>query len=135
MAEIVVEAKQENLDRVLEFVNTHLEQAGCKKEAQLQIDIATEEIFVNIASYAYETKLGEAIVKLEVSEEPLQTIIQFIDHGKPYNPLKREDPDITLSCEEREIGGLGIYLVKQSMDQVAYHYDGTKNILTIRKKI
>lgn len=135
MAEISVEAKREELDKVLEFVNEHLAQASCEKLVQLQINIAVEEIFVNIANYAYKTKQGEATVRLEVSGNPLQTIIQFMDKGHPYNPLGRMDPDLSLSAEEREIGGLGIYMVKQSMDQVEYRHDGTKNILTIKKKI
>ena len=91
-------------------------------KAQMQIDIAIDELFGNIAHYAYNPEVGEATVRIEVIEDPLAVVITFIDNGVPYDPLKREDPDTTLSAEEREIGGLGIYLVKKSMDEITYEY-------------
>ena len=89
----------------------------------------------NIAHYAYYPKEGTATVRVEVLEEPLAVVITFIDNGVPYDPLKNADPDITLSAEEREIGGLGIYMVKKSMDDIFYEYRDGQNILKIRKKI
>lgn len=135
MMEMTVPAVISELERVTEFVNSQLREAGCPMAAQTQVDIAIEEIFVNIASYAYHPEPGEATLRCSVSEEPLQVCIQFLDHGKPYNPLIQADPDITLSAEEREIGGLGIFMVKQCMDDVIYEYVDGKNILTIKKVI
>lgn len=135
MKELTVQAKLENLEMVTNFVNELLEENGCSMKAQIQIDIAIDELFGNIAHYAYNPLVGDATVRVEVCEDPLSVIITFIDNGMPYDPLSREDPDITLSAEEREIGGLGIYMVKKSMDEVSYDYQNGQNILTIKKKI
>ncbi len=102
---------------------------------QTQIDIAVEELFVNIAHYAYNPETGPATVRVEVEKEPPAVTITFIDNGVPYDPLAREDPDITLSAEERQIGGLGIFMVKKSMDNIEYEYKNGQNILRIRKLI
>ena len=101
----------------------------------MQIDIAIDELFGNIAHYAYNPDVGEAPVRVEVIEDPLAVVITFIDNGVPYDPLANADPDTTLSAEEREIGGLGIYMVKKSMDEITYEYKDGQNILTIKKKI
>lgn len=97
--------------------------------------MAVEEIFVNIAHYAYEKDEGTATIRVEVEGEPVQIAVTFSDGGIPYDPLSRDAPDITLSAEERGIGGLGIYLVKKSMDDVIYEYRDGKNVLTIKKTI
>ena len=99
------------------------------------IHICVEEIFVNIAHYAYGGKSGEAVINLDIEQNPKCCRVTFQDRGVPYNPLAKADPDITLSAEERQIGGLGIYMVKQSMDHVEYRYEDGCNILTIEKKI
>ena len=101
----------------------------------MQIELAVEEIFVNIAHYAYRPQIGQATVRVEVKEEPLSVIITFIDRGVPYDPLKRSDPDVTLSAEEREIGGLGIFMTKKVMDEVAYEYKDGQNVLTLKKRL
>ena len=101
----------------------------------MQIDVAVEELFVNISNYAYNPSVGSATVCVDVVEEPLSVVITFIDHGKQYDPLAKEDPDITLSAEERQIGGLGIYMVKKSMDNISYEYKEGQNILKIQKNI
>ena len=134
MAELNLLAALENLDQVLDFVNRHLETYQCPMKAQMQIDIAIDELFSNIAHYAYTPDTGEATVRVEVTESPLAVIITFIDHGVPYDPLAKEDPDTTLSAEERQIGGLGIYMVKKSMDEIAYRYQDGQNILMIKKQ-
>ena len=95
----------------------------------------SEEIFINIASYAYVPDKGNVTVRVEVQDEPLMITIQFVDHGIPYDPLAKEDPDVTMSAEERQIGGLGIYMAKQSMDDISYRYEDGKNILTMKKNI
>ena len=102
--ELTVPASLEELDRVTDFVNEQLEAEGCLPKTRLQIDIAVEEIFVNIAHYAYHPEVGRATVRCQVGGDPLQVTIQFLDSGKPYNPLQKEDPDITLSAEDRREG-------------------------------
>lgn len=133
MKELTLAAKIENVEAVTDFVNEQLETLDCPMKAQMQIDIAIDELFGNIARYAYAPDTGEATVRVEVTESPLAVIITFIDNGVPYDPLAKEDPDTTLSAEERQIGGLGIYMVKKSMDEITYRYQDGKNILMIKK--
>ena len=135
MRELDIEAKIENIPEVTAFVDEQLEACGCSLKAQTQIDIAIDELFSNIARYAYHPGSGPATVRVELREDPLSVVITFIDHGVPYDPLKKEDPDVTLSAEERGIGGLGIYMVKKSMDGIAYEYKDGQNILEIRKQL
>ena len=130
-----IEAALDNLDEVLAFVDQRLEENDCPMKVQTQIDIAVEEIFVNIASYAYSPEKGNAEIGVEVSYDPLEVTIRFADRGIPYDPLAKEDPDITLPAEERPIGGLGIYMVKKSMDNVEYEHKDGQNIFIIRKKL
>lgn len=135
MNELTVNAVVENIEKVTAFVDEQLEELGCPMKAQMQIDIAIDELFGNIAHYAYNPDIGPATVRVEVVEEPLSVVITFIDNGMPYDPLTKEDPDITLSAEERDIGGLGIYMVKKTMDDIVYEYKDGQNILKIRKNI
>lgn len=135
MKELHVQATIENISLVTEFVDEQLEAINCPVKAQMQIDIAIDEIFGNIARYAYDPEVGPAVVRVEVQEEPLAVILTFIDNGVPYDPLKRDDPDISLSADERDIGGLGIYVVKKSMDEISYEYKDGQNILRVRKNI
>ena len=113
MKELDIDARVDNLNKVLEFTDSELEELGCSIKVQTQIDVAVEEIFVNIASYAYTDGTGTANIRIEYSEEDSTLSITFKDRGIPYNPLEKEDPDVTLSAEERGIGGLGIYMVKK----------------------
>lgn len=133
MKELTIAATVENIGTVTDFVNEHLEIYDCPMKAQMQIDIAIDELFGNIAHYAYNPETGDATVRVEVVEDPLSVIITFIDNGMPYDPLAQSDPDITLSAEEREIGGLGIYMVKKTMDDITYEYKDGQNILKIKK--
>ena len=135
MKELTIAATVENIEAVTNFVNEQLEALDCPMKAQMQIDIAIDELFGNIAHYAYNPEIGKATVRVEVIEDPLAVVITFIDNGVPYDPLAKADPDTTLSAEEREIGGLGIYMVKKSMDDITYEYKDGQNILTIKKKI
>lgn len=135
MRELTIDAAVENIEKVTAFVDEQLEMLECPMKAQMQIDIAIDELFGNIAHYAYNPEVGPATVRVEVVEEPLSVVITFIDNGVPYDPLKKDDPDITLSAEEREIGGLGIYMVKKTMDEISYEYNDGQNILKIRKHI
>lgn len=130
---LVVEAAVENIEKVTEFVDEHLLQWNCPVKARMQILIAIDELFGNIAHYAYKELPGEASVEVEASEEPMAVSITFIDRGIPFDPLAKADPDISLPEEERQPGGLGVYMVKQSMDGISYRYENGRNILQIRK--
>lgn len=133
--EITVQADVKNLGAVQGFIEERLEAAECSMKAQVQIGVAVEEIYVNICHYAYKDKggSGDAMVKMRV-EDGMAEIV-FEDSGIQYDPLANEEPDITLSAEERQIGGLGIFITKKTMDDVSYEYKDGKNILTLRKKI
>ena len=135
MKEVTVEATLESIPVITEFVDGQLEQFDCPVKAQMQIDIAIDESFSNIVHYAYHPGTGPATVRVEVIEEPLSVVITFIDQGVPYDPLAKADPDVTLSVEEREIGGLGIYIVKKNMNEITYEYKDGRNILKIRKEL
>lgn len=126
---IELEAQKEKLDTLLEIIERDLESAGCPPEKMTMTAICAEEIFVNIASYAYEDKTGEARIDEEIKKGRISLCFQ--DSGKPYNPLEKEDPDTTLSVQEREIGGLGIFMVKNMMDTVTYEYRDGWNRLTM----
>ena len=133
--ELTLEATLENIPAVTDFVNEELETLDCPMKAQMQIDIAIDELFGNIAHYAYDPATGPATVRVEVERDPLAVVVTFIDNGKPYAPLAADDPDTTLSAEARKEGGLGVFLVKKTMDDVNYEYRDGKNILRIKKQI
>lgn len=139
--ELTVEASTDNLARVLAFLDERLEELDCGMKAQMQIDIALEEIFVNVAQYAYAHLAPQdpseklVSIQLEDSEDPRSIEITIRDRGIPFDPLAKEDPDTTLSAEERRIGGLGIFMAKKSMDSMHYEYRDGQNILTFRKYI
>ncbi len=135
MKELTIDAKIENISVVTDFVNAELEALGCPMRAQMQIDVAVDELFGNISNYAYHPSVGTATVRVEVIKDPLSVVITFIDGGVPYDPLAKADPNVALLAEEREIGGLGIFLVKKTMDDISYEYKDGKNILKIKKNI
>ena len=133
--ELEVEASGDRLPEVTDFIDRHLEEAGCPAKTRMQISLAAEEIFVNIANYAYAPGTGTALVRVEIGGDPASVSITFEDRGKPFDPTAKTDPDVTLSAAEREIGGLGIFLTKKIMDDVRYEYRGGRNILTVTKKL
>ncbi len=137
--EITVDAEISELDTVLDFVSEYLEEMECSMPLRIKINVAVEEIFVNIAHYAYKKispdLKGNAHILVSMNEEQDSVQIMFRDKGIAYDPLKQDDPDITLSAEERQIGGLGIFMVKKSMDQVMYEREGDENVLLLVKKI
>ena len=132
MNELIVAASIENLDEVTDFVNTELERNHCPPELQNQIDLAVEEIFVNIASYAYTPASGNVAISITVEED---AVIRFEDTGNFFNPLEQPDPDLDKPLMEREIGGLGIFFVKKTMDKIDYMRVADKNVFTMTKKI
>ena len=133
--ELDIEATVENLPKVMAFVERKMAAVDCPPKIGMQIEVAVEEIFVNIANYAYAPDKGRATVRVEVSENPVTVTITFIDNGTPYDPLAKEDPDVTLSARERQIGGLGIFMVKNTMDDVSYEYKDGRNILRLKKNL
>jgi sigma-B regulation protein RsbU (phosphoserine phosphatase) len=132
---ITIDATDDAMDPVQDFIMDKLMSYGCEKKVLMQIRLAVEEIFVNIASYAYSPEIGTVMIQVTVHEDPLSAKITLIDHGRPYNPLEKPDPDPTLTVRQRKKGGLGIYMVKNSMDDVRYEYRDGKNILTIKKNL
>lgn len=135
MKELTIKASVDNIQAVTDFICEELEQLNCPAKAQTQIAIAIDELFGNIARYAYSPEIGQATVRLEVENDPLSVIITFIDHGKPFNPLEQAQPDISASAEDRPIGGLGIFLVRKTMNMVEYEYQDGHNILRIKKNL
>ena len=130
---VTLDAKLENQEIVIQFIDNLLENSGCIIKAKLQIDVAIDELFSNVAYYAYAPDTGKVTVDYEF--DGAMATIRFTDSGVPYNPMEKPDPDVTLPAEERGIGGLGIFLVKKSMDEMFYEFKDGQNILTIRKRI
>lgn len=136
MTEKCFPAALDQLESVQMFVLEQLKGHAYSERTRAQLDVAVEEIFVNIARYAYPPdQPGWVLIRCQVEEEPPRIIVQFVDRGVPFNPLAKKDADITLSAEERQIGGLGILMVKRSMDQVEYTYEDGQNVLTLTKNI
>ncbi len=136
MKEIKVAAERGNLQKVLDFVEGEMKQnPDCSHKDLLQIHMVIDEIFGNIASYAYDDGVGDVAVMVDYDGTQGNMILVFSDEGKPYNPLQKEDPDVTLPARERSIGGLGIFMVKNTMDEIAYENRDGKNILTMKKQM
>ena len=135
MKEIKLEAVVENIPRATAFVSEELDKIGCPMKARAQIDIAIDELFGNIAHYAYPGGTGDTVVRFEFDAPSRTAAVTFMDSGVPYDPLKKEDPDVTLPAEQRKIGGLGIFLVKKTMDEMRYERRDGRNVLTIKKRI
>ena len=135
MESITVNAKLDALDAVTEFIDAQLARYGCPEMTLLEIHLAVEEIFVNITSYAYHPKEGDAEIRCDVLEDPLRVVIQILDSGKPFDPLAQETADTSEEALIGREGGLGILLVCSTMDNVSYSYENGKNILTILKTL
>ena len=128
-------AKVDALSDVLGFVDQTLEGYECPMKIQMAVCVAIEEVFVNVAHYAYGEGEGDMTLGIGFDEESRQITFRMTDKGTPFDPLQKPDPDITLSAEDREIGGLGIFITKKTMDTVTYAYEGGENVLTMVKKI
>ena len=135
MKTITVPATNEDPNPVVEFVEEELSRYDCSSRAIYQIEVAIEEILVNIVSYAGLTDDDGIEIRCEILEDPLRVVLQFLDEGIPFDPLAADDPDTSVEALEERDGGLGIFMVKQMMDEVAYTYEGGKNTLTILKKL
>jgi sigma-B regulation protein RsbU (phosphoserine phosphatase) len=128
-------AKTQSLTDVVDFVEETLGGFECPMKTQMAICVAIEEVFVNVASYAYGEGSGDVTLDIGFDEANRDVTFRLIDQGVPFDPLQKPDPDITLAIEERQVGGLGIFIVKKTMDTVHYAYEDGKNILTMIKKI
>ena len=132
MKEITVEANIDNLSKVICFINDELSHYNCHPDTLNDINAAVEEIFVNIAKYAYEATEGKAVIGITPGTE---TIIRFEDSGRFFSPLEKSAPDFSKPPVEREIGGLGVYLVRKLMDEVDYSRINNKNVLVMKKRL
>ena len=130
-----VNADVNELQRVLNIVEGCVQEIDCSPKALMQINVAVEEIFVNIAHYAYSGKIGEAVIEVEIDDEPKTVTITFIDSGVKYDPLAKPDPDVTLSAMDRQIGGLGIFMTKKFMDKLSYEYRDGQNVFAMKKNL
>ena len=135
MRSITVPANDEDPNPVIDFVGEELAKHNCPEEAQFKIEVAIEEILVNIVSYAGLSDDDGVEVRCEVLEDPLRVVLQFLDGGVPFDPLATNDPDTSPEATEEREGGLGIFLVKKMMDDVSYVYEGGKNTLTVLKNL
>lgn len=126
-------AEDSALNDWLAFAEEALERADCPMKAVMAVTVALEEVFVNVAHYAYPGSTGSVTLAMDFDAERRAMTFQVSDRGIPFNPLSTPDPDITLPAEQRQIGGLGIYMVKKSMDRVDYRYENGQNILTMQK--
>ena len=130
-----VNADVNELQRVLNFVEGCVQEIDCSPKALMQINVSVEEIFVNIAHYAYSGKIGEAVIEVEIDDEPKTVTITFIDRGVKFDPLAKPDPDVTLSVKDRQIGGLGIFMTKKFMDELSYEYRDGQNVFAMKKNL
>lgn len=133
--ELFIKAEVESLTQVIAFMDEILEKNECSMPVQIQLDVALEEMFVNVAHYAYVPGPGDVRIDVDYIEADESVVITLIDSGVEFNPLAAAEPDVTLSADERKIGGLGIFMVKKTMDQVSYVREAGQNIFKMKKKI
>ena len=134
MKEVSLKSTLENVEVLTGIIDSELESVGCPTKAIMQVDVAIDEIFSNIVNYGYDCENEEIVIKYDVDPKDKSISITFVDSGKRYNPLDKDDPNISEDAETRKIGGLGIYIVKKTMDNMVYKYENSKNYLTIIKK-
>ena len=132
---ITLPAAVENIGKITAFVEGRMEEKDCPLKQIMQVSMAVDEVMANVAMYAYAPGTGDVTVDVGFDDESRTVSITFIDRGVAFDPLAKEDPDVTLPAEQRKIGGLGIFLVKKTMDDVAYRREGDKNVLCIKKKV
>ena len=133
MKKLEIESTIDYFSTIMKAINSELDTLCCSDHTRSQIKLAIDEIYGNICFYAYDSKAGPVTVCVESEKEPPAIIISFMDKGKPYNPLEAEEPDLELSGEDRPIGGLGLFLVQSTMDELSYEYKDEQNILTLKK--
>lgn len=131
--ELQVEAVRERLPEVMDFIRRHLEMAHCPAKERMQIEVAVEEVFVNIADYAYSPEMGRIKVCVEFSAGFVTVSITFPDSGAPHDLPSHRDPEINAPSEERGTAGMGILIAKKIMDEVTYEYRDGCNVLKLKK--
>lgn len=132
---ITLPATVENIGKITAFVEGRMEEKDCPLKQIMQVSMAVDEVMANVAMYAYAPGTGDVTVAVDFDDGSRTVSVTFIDRGVAFDPLAKEDPDVTLPAEQRKIGGLGIFLVKKTMDDVAYRREGDQNILCIKKKV
>ena len=137
MRELELDATLENLAKVFDFLKEAFDIADMRPRTEREIKMCVEEMYINITRYAYTPQIGTATIGFAIDKDnaPPRIIITLSDSGKPYDPLQHEDPDLDLELDDMPIGGLGIFLVKETMDSVRYELKNGKNILTMEKMI
>jgi len=147
MENITISADKKELNTVLDFINKNLDSLNPSPKFRMQLELSVEETFSNIVNYAYNLKNTNntgnnednnkeiIIINYHVKKNPLKVVVEFLDYGIPYNPLKNEDPNTSLSSNDRKIGGLGIFLIKKNVDHIEYRYEKNKNILKLEKNM
>lgn len=138
MKELKIEATIDNLAQVFKFLADSMENCDCDPKVKRQIKLCVEELFVNIAHYAYNPDVGIAKISIDTVQSPdgkPKMVISFADEGRPYDPLSLPEPDIDAELDDRQIGGLGVFLVRTTMDNVGYEHKDGQNILTIEKEL
>lgn len=135
MKEITVKSTIESIDTVTDFVENLVGPIDCPMKSKMLLSIAIDELLGNIVHYAYTPEIGDVTVEVDISEDPLCVTITFIDAGIPYNPLEQDNPDTNLSADDREIGGLGVFITKNIIDEITYLREDDKNKLTIKKHL
>lgn len=132
---ITVPAELKQLAAVMTMINNRMSLLNCTQRTRMQIKVAVDEIFCNIARYAYDGEEGTITVQVEEEDTPPGLTIAFVDRGIPFNPLTAREPNLTAPAKKRPVGGLGLYIVKKTMDKVSYEYKDGYNVLTIQKYI
>ena len=133
MPKLTIPAAIENIPTAIGFLDKALAAAGCPFRAQMQLDVALDELMSNVARYAYAPRTGEITIEVEILEDPRRVVLTLSDSGVPYDPLQKEDPDVTLSAEARGDGGLGIFIVKKTMDVMSYAFKNGRNVVSLEK--
>jgi len=132
---IELDATLENWKSVKNFLKEILVEKNCSRDDERTLQMAIEEIYCNIVNYAYAPHVGKVKIVGHFENDECVIILQFIDEGKPFNPLEKDEPDFTIAPEDREVGGFGIFIVREMVDNMSYEYKDRKNILTLKKNL
>jgi len=127
---VILTPTVENLTLAMDYLDTFLAEANSSHKVRISLETVLEEVFMNITLHS-----GATVAQIDVVQENEEIVLRFSDNGTPYNPLLRDDPDVTLSAQERSIGGLGILMIKRMTDRQTYTYADGHNLLTLYKRV
>jgi anti-sigma regulatory factor (Ser/Thr protein kinase) len=133
LARISQPADMDHLEALMNFIGGHAQASGLDPQSLYRVDLAAEEVLTNIIKYAYPE--GQGLVEVACGVEDQSFVMEFRDQGQPFDPLAAEEPELSEDLHLRAVGGLGIHLVRQVMDQVSYHRQDQTNLLRIAKII